>query len=212
MSVCRIRILCVVCMAGWSGCSVSRSVLDRQIYRTVVEDFIGQKVKTDVDWRGVRLLVICSRPYPGPELDEDFPFVVAPEKRLAVLRKGLPALREDTYQDFVARNAKPGTLHIDSTQAFEVRMISRAEVSRMFEVVDAPGVDAVDEAWKAFHASHPGAQGIMRLSAVGIGGGTQALIYCGNQQGGLSGGGGYILLDREGGSWDIAGYYHTWSS
>jgi hypothetical protein len=69
------------------------------------------------------------------------------------------------------------------------------------------------DGWERFYNQFPSSQGIMTLSRVGFNAKmNKALVYVGNQSHGLAGGGFYLLLVKENGSWKVEAEDMVWIS
>jgi hypothetical protein len=125
---------------------------------------------------------------------------------LEQVRKAMPGLKPETVADFQSRNNRPSLLEKLFDLKVKVALISKDEVEHLF--------GAGGGWWKTFYERYPKSQGILTLSQVGFNPEkNQALVYVGNQRGGLDGAGSYILLTREeGDDWVIADSAGMWIS
>src|SRR5262249_7733671 len=106
------------------------------------------------------------------------------------VRKAMPGLKPGTVADFHSKNDQPTSLDKLFDLKVNVALISADEVNHFF--------GAGGGWWKAFYQKYPKSQGLLTLSNVGFNPEkNQALVYVGNQSGGLAGAGSYVLLTRE---------------
>jgi hypothetical protein len=122
------------------------------------------------------------------------------------VRKGMPRLKPATMADFQSKNNQPSLLDNFFDIKARVFLISAEEVEHLF--------GRGGGWWDAFYQKYPKSQGLLTLSQVGFNPEkNQALVYVGNQRGGLDGGGSYILLTREeDDDWIIADSAGMWES
>jgi len=67
--------------------------------------------------------------------------------------------------------------------------------------------------WNLFYERYPGSSGYVSFSRVGFNGNaTQALVYVVCVCGGLCGTGGYVLLEKKGGTWRTQRWLASWIS
>lgn len=99
-------------------------------------------------------------------------------------------------QDFEETNKKKWLLQrmFDVKQPYE--LVRSEEIQASFKD------DLIALGWAAFHARYPQSQGWIELSAVGFNADkTIAVVYVGHHCGGLCGGGGFTILERNDGKW-----------
>jgi hypothetical protein len=112
--------------------------------------------------------------------------------------------------DFVEANKKKWLLQ----RMFEVEQ--PYELLRSEEIKASFRGDSIASRWKAFYARYPQSRGWIELSAVGFNADkTIAVVYVGHHCGSLCGGGGFTVLERNGGKWAIRRFKGTscaWAS
>lgn len=129
-----------------------------------------------------------------PPVQEDF------------LRAQKPDQAGDLLADLTAKMIQPCQIEPRFDVQVPVHLLSEAEQQQAF----AP---PLDKAWTNFYARFPGAQGMMEFSRVGFSeDGNVAVVYMGNQQGGLAGGGYNFVLEKGNSGWTIVAEVMTWIS
>lgn len=124
---------------------------------------------------------------------------------LEFLRGGLPTLQEETWRNMVgvASEKVPFPPNLDLGGTYH--LLSDAEFADYFGNTDST-------AWERFEAQY-NAHAFGSYSRVGFNGdGTQALVYRGVVCGVLCGSGGYVLLEKVNGVWEIVGETEVWMS
>ena len=161
---------------------------DYAVYAALVEDRYL--------WEGVDLIVIR---------DETSVFPLGLDVTYEQVAQGVPDLEEATYADFLAANKKPTPLDGSLDLGFEYVLVSSQELEDIF----ADGAGSYD----TFYDRFPDSQGVMELSRVGFNSDrTQALVYVGNQFAPLGGAGYYLLLNKDGGTWQVNFELPLWIS
>lgn len=122
------------------------------------------------------------------------------------VRKAMPGLKPETMADFQTKNNQPSLLDKLFDLKAKVALISADEIEQFF--------GRGGGWWEAFYRRYPKSQGLLTLSQVGFNPEkNQALVYVGNQRGGLDGEGSYILLTRgEDDDWVIVDSAGMWIS
>jgi hypothetical protein len=129
------------------------------------------------------------------------------------------AVANETRLDYDQKNKSPMVL--DGKRFFSkvyVAIISEAEYDRIFSVGLAKNPDSGKlvkgtTGWEEFYQLYPKSQGIMSLSRIGFNPSkTQAIVYVGNECGGLCGIGDFFLLRKESGKWRIQTQLNAWIS
>jgi hypothetical protein len=121
------------------------------------------------------------------------------------IKKELDQLSQATIDDFEAENAKSATLENKFNLTTEVKLVSKAEIDKFFGKGGGW--------WEAFYKTYPKSPGLISFSNVGFNGDvTQAVLYVGHTCGGLCGTGGYLLLTKVKGAWQIQKGVMTWIS
>lgn len=122
--------------------------------------------------------------------------------RWAMLKRALPSLERETYEDFLARNEKPAIPTFTSAGGKRIEVADRQWLKRIFA---GPYVELN---WERFHARYPHST-LVAFSAMGFSrDGRQGLVYVA-----FPGWyGSYYLLARDIGSWKIAEELEVWVS
>jgi hypothetical protein len=142
---------------------------------------------------GVRLLVIEQMTTLGP-----IPAGELPQEMERVRRK-LPELPAEAAEDFVEKNRAPAPLERSIT------------LPASYVLVDGREVREMD--WGDFYRKYPKSQGRMSLSRVGFDRDFKwALVYVGNQSGGKTGVGYYVIMVKRDGGWQVGGRTAAWVS
>ena len=124
--------------------------------------------------------------------------------RLQWVYETMPAAQQETFDDFLAKNGQSYPLKNLFNIGSKVTLVSEEKVRGIFQG---------EFDWLEFYVRYPFSQGIMTLSRVGFNAEMdQALVYIGNQSGGLSGAGYYVLLTKEEGAWTIQDNIIVWIS
>jgi hypothetical protein len=95
-----------------------------------------------------------------------------------------------------------------------VHVLDDRKIRQLFEQgPSSTGKASLDDAWKQFYASFPGATGWMELSLPGYGtGGDIATVYMSLHCGSLCGQGSYVYLHRVDGQWKVLVRFPIWTS
>lgn len=109
----------------------------------------------------------------------------------------------DLVGNFMVNNSKPLMLVDDFEPSLRVVILSKQEISIIGQEKDG---------WRNFLAKYPG-NSIVTLSRVGFDGPKNyGLVYTGEQSGGRTGRGQYVVLQREAGLWVIRLKVPVWVS
>lgn len=128
-----------------------------------------------------------------------------PEDYLGNLRGSLPTLQDETWQDLLAIGVEPAPFPADLETNRPYHIITDEEWAGYFGSIDTT-------AWERFEATYD-AHAFGSYSRVGLNGdATQALLYRGVVCGVLCGSGGYVLLEKVDGAWQVVGEYEVWMS
>jgi hypothetical protein len=112
---------------------------------------------------------------------------------------------DDTVASFNARRKSTCHLKPHLSGAISYRVVSSEDLTKAF-TKDRGG-------WESFYKEYPRTAGIVHLSAVGYNTGeTEALVYVGNNCGGLCGGGYLFLLAKQNGHWEVKHEAQVWVS
>jgi hypothetical protein len=134
-------------------------------------------------------------------MDDDHP-PVQPE----FVQAKAPDQAEELLADLESKMTRPCPLEDQFNVGVPVELLSQAESDQIF-------AKGTDKTWTAYYEQFPGAQGKMDLSRVGFSkDGIRAVVYAGNMQGGLAGGGYNFLLEKQNGNWVVQAQEMTWIS
>jgi len=114
-----------------------------------------------------------------------------------------PALAPETISDFWRANEAPGRLSevLEWTAPNRFQVVAEHEIEAMLRNAE----------WDGFYRRYPGSAGFLRFSRVGLDPSvTQALLYFEHRAGLLGGSGGYAVLERHAGSWQIRSIHLIW--
>jgi hypothetical protein len=132
----------------------------------------------------------------------------SPSAGYETLVKDLDSLRAKTAENFRLNNEKPVKLTNGFNLKVKVNLISRDEMSAIFQRRNEKY-----DGWEFFRQRYPTADAIITFSRVGFNGDkTQALMYVGYQCDWLCGEGSYVLLAKEKGDWKIKKKVMIWIS
>jgi hypothetical protein len=110
-----------------------------------------------------------------------------------------------TVDNFRTRNDKAYPLQKDMEIGAAYIFLSQSEMRQIFS--------QNKDGWQSFYQQFPDAPGIVSLSRVGFNQRLdQALVYIGIQRNWLAGGGYYVLLNKENGTWVIDQQVMIWIS
>jgi hypothetical protein len=141
--------------------------------------------------------IVRSRTRSGARLPPD------EQSLLSHLHENLD-VREDTLQDFVAKNREQHPVEPDLNPRGRLICVDDEEFRWIFR--DSEG-------WDRFRQAFPESDGTLRFSRVGLDRGvTQALLYAGQQFDWSIGSCGYWLFTKSGGVWLEAGRSGAWIS
>jgi len=185
------------CSQG-SASSVPAEVLDADVYETCLRDFI---VEYDVQDRASVLVVHEST------VEVALPRARSHDAQYTLLKGRLPALRSDTFFDFVRKNVRADSrlpTSIDST--LPIKLLSEDARRRIFEIHKAAvgRVDPLKVAWHRFHQEFEGACGLLEFSRIGYSEQSdQALLHIYHTWDCLAGVGVYYILSRDATGWHV---------
>jgi len=179
--------LCAVpCLSASTGSS--------QVFE--LEDQLVLKAALESRCQSTGTYAVLSSTAAGPRADDD-----------------MGADESGAFQDLKLRNGSTAALPAALSCA-GVRLHDRGAIDRLFGLASASeeGV-SLDERWKKFYASFPGAHGWMTLSLPGYSSDRDiALVYVAHYCGSLCGGGAYVYLRRVEGQWKVIISIPTWVS
>jgi hypothetical protein len=120
------------------------------------------------------------------------------------LIQNLPGLTTEMITKFKLKNQRSWALKPLFNLTTATFLFGEDEFQQIFMEQDG---------WERFYNQFPSSQGIMTLSRVGFNAKmNKALVYVGNQSHGLAGGGFYLLLVKENGSWKVEAEDMVWIS
>jgi hypothetical protein len=120
------------------------------------------------------------------------------------LIQNLPGLTTEMITKFKLKNQRSWALKPLFNLTTATFLLGEDEFQQIFMEQDG---------WERFYNQFPSSQGIMTLSRVGFNAKmNKALVYVGNQSHGLAGGGFYLLLVKENGSWKVEAEDMVWIS
>lgn len=126
------------------------------------------------------------------------------ERTLSYIRENLEGLREETLDDFLAKNREQHPIEPDLNPQGRLICLSDGEFQQVFR--DREG-------WDRFRRTFPESDGTLRFSRVGLDRDvTQAILYAGQQFDWNVGSGGFWLFSKLGGEWAEAGRVGSWIS
>jgi len=129
------------------------------------------------------------------------------EMRLEYVHKNMPELTQAMVTDFKVKNEKPFPLSSKLDLDIQYALISQERWQQIFTATD------LDGDWEEFYRIYPNSQGILTLSRVGFNNNLDmALVYVGNQSGGLAGAGYYLLMAKENNTWKVIREDMAWIS
>jgi hypothetical protein len=124
--------------------------------------------------------------------------------RIENLIQNLPGLTTEMITKFKLKNQPSWALKPLFNLTTATFLLGEDEFQQIFMEQDG---------WERFYNQFPSSQGIMTLSRVGFNAKmNKALVYVGNQSHGLAGGGFYLLLVKENGSWKVEAEDMVWIS
>ena len=160
--------------------------------------------------KGFDLIASCFKSFSEIELividdhtETDSGFSSDLERTLRQMSEQMPALDQETINDFKLKNGQSYPLSNNFDLPVKVLLFSDEEMEEIFN----------DGGWSAFYEKYPLAQGIMGVSRVGFNSTKdQALVYVGSMCDWLYGAGYYVLFTKENGVWVIQDEVMTWIS
>jgi hypothetical protein len=118
-------------------------------------------------------------------------------------------LSEGAYSDFHTKNEKSYILDAKLTGIPAWTLLSKAAEDKLFPFANITSITAetekqIEDSWKQFYRTYPGAHGILTFSRVGFNSDkSQAVVYMKYDGEGMNHYGEYFLLVRKGGSWEL---------
>ncbi len=127
-----------------------------------------------------------------------------PQQTIDYIKSGLKRLSDETLDNYMARNEKPGQLSPDMQLGVDYVLLSTDELSKISSQPDWPEVMA---------EKYSGSGGYVIFSRVGFNAALdQALVYVGDVAGPLMGAGFYYLLEKRNGEWVMIEQIMVWIS
>lgn len=128
-----------------------------------------------------------------------------PDGYLEMIRGSLPTLQTETWQSLLGVGGEEVAFPDNLKTGGPYRLITDETWAGYFGAIDTT-------AWDRFEAEY-GAHAFGAYSRVGLNGdATQALVYRGVVCGVLCGSGGYVLLEKVDGAWQVVGEHEVWMS
>jgi len=113
--------------------------------------------------------------------------------------KGEESIYDPIIADYKKINEKTWLLQRKFPASVSYELVPKSAYISFFEQHE------LEVGWKNFYKKYPGSDGITKLSAVGFNAKkTIAIVYLGNQCGGLCGGGVYHVLRKNDGKWSLS--------
>jgi hypothetical protein len=127
-----------------------------------------------------------------------------PQETMDYIQTGLDGLSDETFENYLARNAQPGPLPADMNLGVKYVLLTPDELA---EIGSQPN-------WgKLLAERYPGSNGYTIFSRVGFNNSLdQALVYVGNVGGPLVGSGSYYLMEKKNGAWVLIEQVNVWMS
>jgi len=120
------------------------------------------------------------------------------------IASGLPGISNETLDNFVQRNIKPGQLSPDMNLGVNYVLLSTDELA---QITSQPNWGEV------MNEKYPNSGGYKIFSRVGFDATLdQALVYVGHVAGPMMGGGFYYLMEKQDGKWGIKQQIMVWIS
>jgi hypothetical protein len=164
--------------------SYSTSPIDADEY-AVYSSLIEAKFINDT----VKMIVIESR------TSDYVPSAGTLGKRLEGLKQRMPAVDQETLDDYVAKAKVSEALGRSFQLSVKYLLISRKSLDALFRRSPRYG-------WESFYKKYPDSGGFLVLSGVGFNQQRdQALIYVSSMRQSLSSDGSYMLMRKENGTW-----------
>ena len=209
------RLVAITAIRRFKLQSVQAALLEAVKLREKAEGFARRTARRDFPEEYAVYSALIERMYIRKEVElivisrQTSAYSSDPGKLVETLdrvRKAMPGLKPETVADFQSKNNQSSLLEKLFDLKAKVALISSDEVEQFF--------GRGGGWWEAFYKRYPKSQGLLTLSQVGFNAEkNQALVYVGNQRGGLDGGGSYILLTREeDDDWVIADSAGMWIS
>ncbi|MEO1074566.1 MAG: hypothetical protein AAFX41_01225 [Bacteroidota bacterium] len=118
----------------------------------------------------------------------------------------LSPLSEQTWSDFVRRNAEPAEIATSLPVPDVLDLVREDTIRSIF-------ADGASDGWRAFRSRYPDATGFAVVSRVGFSpDSTEALVFASFSCGPTCGSGQYVQLQRRGNRWEAVGTSVAWVS
>ena len=177
--------------------TVDPAVEANEVYRVVIRSMYQDQSKNEPivlqsETEGCR---ICTDDFSSLEADR-------PESFYKMIKETMPDAERQTLDDYLLRNKVPGHLKVWN-------------VGLNVVLTDLNGFesDRPDRFWLRFSEKYPKAYGFASFSNIGFNDRyDQAFLYAARSCGGLCGSGGYVLLKKINGKWEIQSEAGMWIS
>ena len=150
-----------------------------------------------------KLIVICSettgfRMLVNESMESEWKY---PDQFHNMMKELMPEAEAQTLDDYLSKNETSEQLKVWNLDINYV-LVKRSDLP--------PGVD---DFWARFDAKYPNSSGLIFFSNVGFNERhDQAFVYVARNCGGLCGSGGYVLLKKINGKWEIVNEQNMWLS
>ena len=198
LSLSVLLLLVVACPLTTSSQSIENAAIEKEEYAVYSEIISKHYIKA-----GVQLVVLttptcCEVP---ADIKDDVMVRFKEIERAAVLPS------EQTLEDYVRRNRTNVSVRKSFKLNVKFQIVPYKRIEGLFDMVE------LEDDWKTFYRRYPRSNGYMRLSRVGFNQTLdEALLSTAWMSGSLSGEGGYVLLRKKDGRWNIATSVVTWVS
>lgn len=126
------------------------------------------------------------------------------QEYMKTITPSLPGISNETIDNFVQRNIKPGQLSPNMQLGVDYVLLSTDELA---QITSQPNWDQV------MNEKYPNSGGYKIFSRVGFNATLdQALVYVGHVAGPMMGGGFYYLMEKQDGQWAIKQQVMVWIS
>jgi hypothetical protein len=127
-----------------------------------------------------------------------------PQESIDYIKSGLDGLSDETFDNYLSRNAQPGPLPANMNLGVKYVLLTPDELTEISS--QANWGQVLDE-------RYPGSKGYTIFSRVGFNPSLdQALVYVANVGGPLVGSGSYYLMEKKNGVWVLIEQVNVWMS
>jgi hypothetical protein len=158
-----------------------------EIYRVLIHDQL-------ISRKEIKLIVLWAETTSYKNLVYDSqPEWKHPEAFQKLVKEGMPEAESQTLDNYLLRNRAPEQLKVWDLDV-NYALVSRSELPH----------DDVVKFWSRYYEKFPTSSRLISFSNVGFNNQhDQAFVYVDQVCGGLCGGGGYVLLKKVNGKWEI---------